>query len=171
MRCFVPVAISLTPDTDVAEARNLSFLAPEILLAQHFGADTIADGPTTFANSEIDALFHRDGLDQLHRHLDVVTGDDHLHPLRQLDRSRHVGRAHIELRAVAVEERRVPPTLFFGEHIHLRLERLVRLGRTRLGQHLPTLDVRALYPTQQTAHVVARLTLVQSLLDNFLSLI
>src|SRR5450755_2109211 len=117
MRCFVPVAISLTPDTDVAEARNLSFLAPEILLAQHFGADTSADGPTTFANSEIDALFHRDGLDQIHRHLDVIAGDDYLHPLSQLDRSRHVGSDKKEKRAVAVDERRVPPPRLYGEHV------------------------------------------------------
>ena len=77
-------------------------------------ADASAHGASTLADGELHALFHRHRLDQLHRHLDVVPRHHHLHPLRQLDRSRHVGGAHVELRPVPVEERRVPPSLFLG---------------------------------------------------------
>ncbi len=96
-------------------------------------ADASADGASPLADGKLHALFHRDGLDQLHRHLDVVPWHHHLHPLRQLDRSRHVGRADVELRPVAVEKRRVPPALFFAQYVHLRLKRLVPLDRPRLG--------------------------------------
>jgi signal transduction protein with GAF and PtsI domain len=43
----------------------------------------------------------------------------------------------------------------------------VRLDRTRLRQHLTTLDVLTLGAAQQHAHVVARLTLVQQLAEHF----
>ena len=96
-------------------------------------ADASADGASTLADGKLHTLFHRDRLDQLHRHLDVVPRHHHLHPLRQLDRSRHVRRANVELRPVPVEKRRVPPSLFFRQHVHLRLKRLVRLDRAWLG--------------------------------------
>src|SRR5258707_9464826 len=120
------------------------------------GADARTNGAPAFANGEVRADFHGHRLDQLDGHLDVITRYDHLHSLRQLDRSRHVRGADVELRTIAVEERRVTPTLFLGEHVDLRLEGHVRLDRTRLGQHLTTLDVRDLHPTQQHAHVIAR---------------
>src|SRR5262249_35601286 len=49
------------------------------------------------------------------------------------------------------------------QHVHLRLELLVRLDRPRLRQHLPPLHVVLLRPPQQRPDVVPRLPLVQEL--------
>src|SRR5579859_6429941 len=138
-----------------------------LMLLYDLGTNPGAHSTTTLANGEVDALFHGNRLDQFHGHLDVIAWHDHFHPFRQFDRTSHVGGAHIELGAIAIEEGGMTPSLFFGEHIHLRLEVLVRLDRPRLGQHLPTLDIRSLHPAQQTAHIVTGLTLIQRLLEHF----
>ncbi len=83
-------------------------------LALDLDADACAHGPSSLTDGKMHALFHRHRLDQLHRHLDVVSGHDHLHSLRQADRSRHIRGAHIELRPVPVEEGRMPPSLLLG---------------------------------------------------------
>ena len=81
-------------------------------------------------------------------------------------RAGHVGRAEVELRPVAVEERRVTAALFLAQHVHLGLELGVRRDRARLGQHLAALDFFALGAAQQHADVVARLALVQQLAEH-----
>ena len=63
----------------------------------------------------------------------------------------HVRRAEVELRPVAVEERRVTAALFLLQHVHLGLELRVRGDRARLRQHLPALHVVALDAAQQAA--------------------
>src|SRR5436305_1336928 len=123
-------------------------------LTDNLGTNASADSATTFTDGELDPLFHRDRLNQLHRHLDVVPWHHHLYPFRQLDRSRHVRCAYIELRSIPIEEGSVASALFFGEHIHLRLKVLVRLDAARLGQHLTALDIGTLNPTQQATDVI-----------------
>src|SRR5207302_404440 len=61
---------------------------------------------------------------------------------------------------------RVPPPLFLGQHVHLRLELRVRLDAPRLRQHHPPLDLFLLHPPQQHAHVVPRHRLVQRLAEH-----
>ncbi len=56
--------------------------------------------------------------------------------LRAAHRARHVRRAHVELRAVVGEERRVAAALLLLQHVHLALELRVRRHRARLGQDL-----------------------------------
>ena len=46
---------------------------------------------------------------------DVVARHDHLGALREVDDAGHVGGAEVELRPVAVEERRVAATLLLGQ--------------------------------------------------------
>src|SRR6202021_917935 len=77
-------------------------------LLDDLGDPTGADGTATLADREPQTLVHGDGLDQLHRDLGVVTGHHHLGALRQRHHTGHVGGAEVELRAVVVEERRVP---------------------------------------------------------------
>src|ERR1700754_1830923 len=60
-------------------ALPIELLACVEQLLQDLGDDTGADGLATLADGEAQALFHRDRADQLHRHLDVVPGHDHLH--------------------------------------------------------------------------------------------
>src|SRR5262245_57921967 len=96
-------------------------------LANNLGTNARAYSTTTLTDGELHALFHRHRLDQFYRHLDVVPRHHHLYPFGQSDRPSHIRCAHIELRSIPVEEGRVASTLFFGEHIHLRLEVLVGL--------------------------------------------
>ena len=60
----------------------------------------------------------------------------------------------------------MPAALLLGQHVHLRGELGVRGDRARLGQHLAALDVVALDAPQQAADVVARLALVEQLLEH-----
>src|SRR3954452_15152947 len=135
-------------------------------LLEDLGDAAGADGSATLTYGEAKALFHGDRLLELHRHLGVVTGHDHLGPLRQVDRAGDVGGPEVELRVVVREERRVPPALVLREHVDLRLEVGVRRDRARLGEHLAALDVFLLGPTEQGADVVAGLALVEDLAEH-----
>src|SRR4029450_1503923 len=61
-------------------------------------------GPAAFADREAQALLHGDRRTEADGHLDVVAGHDHLDTFGQVRRAGDVGRAEIELRAVAGEE-------------------------------------------------------------------
>src|SRR5712691_9184832 len=84
-------------------------------------------------------------------------------PPRQRAHPRHVRRPEVKLRPVPVEERRVPPPLVLPQHVHLRLELLVRLDRPRLRQHLPPLHLVLIDPPEQRPDVVPRPPPVQQL--------
>src|SRR5688572_29151958 len=135
-------------------------------LLQDLGHNAGAHRAAAFADRKAQPLVHRDRRDQLDRHLHVVPRHHHLHPRRQLHRPRHVGRPEVELRPVALEERRVPPPLFLRQHVHLGLEVRVRRDRPRLRQHHPPLDLVLLDAPQQEPHVVPRLPLVQQLAEH-----
>src|SRR5213080_3170790 len=130
-----------------AEGGRSAALARDLL--DDLGDHARADGATTLADGEPQALIHRDRLDELDLHLDVVAGHDHLDALGQLGHARHVGGAEVELRAVAREERRVAPALLLLEDVHLGLELGVRRDRPGLAQHLAALDLLALGAAQQ----------------------
>src|SRR5262249_4115299 len=68
-----------------------------------------------------------------------------------------------KLRAIPIEKRRVPPPLLLPQHVHLRLELLVRRDTPRLRQHLPPLPLVLVHPPQQRPNVVPRPPLVQQL--------
>src|SRR6478736_9716639 len=140
-------------------ARRLELVA----LLNDLRDDAGTHGAAALADRKPQALFHRDRADQLHLHLDVVPGHHHLRALRQLHRSRHVGRAEVELRPIPLEERRVPPALLLRQHVHLALELRVRGDRARLREHLPSLDLLTLRAAQQDTDVVPRPTLVEQL--------
>src|SRR5215204_3709643 len=136
------------------------------VLLDDLGDHARADGAASLADGEAQARVHGDGLDHLDLHLHVVARHDHLGPLGQLRDAGDVGRAEVELRPVAVEERRVAPALFLLEDVHLRLERRVRGDRAGLAQHLAALDLLALDASQQAADVVAGLALVEDLAEH-----
>src|SRR5690606_1945489 len=125
-----------------------------------------AHGPATLTDGELQALFHGDGLDELHLHLGVVTRHDHLGALGEGHDAGHVRRAEVELRAVVVVERGVTATLVLGQDVGLGLELGVRGDRARLDDDLAALDVLALGATQQQADVLARTTLVEQLAEH-----
>src|SRR5205814_9159384 len=74
--------------------------------------------------------------------------------------------AEVELRAVVVEERRVPPAFVLAEDVDLRLEVRVRSRRARLDDDLAALDLLALDAAKKQADVLARLTLVEQLAEH-----
>src|SRR6266511_261952 len=135
-------------------------------LLDDLGHDARADGAAAFADREAETLIHGDRLDQLDLHVRVVARHDHLLALRELDRAGHVRRAEVELRPVAVEERRVAAALVLRQDVDLGLEVRVRGDGARLGEHLAALDVLALDAAQERARIVARLGIVERLLEH-----
>src|SRR5215469_3754188 len=135
-------------------------------LLQNLCDDAGTDGAAALADRKAQPLFHRNRADQLHVHLDVVPGHDHLNARGQLDRPGHIGRAEVELRLIPLEERRMPAPLLLGQHVHLTLKVRVRGDAAGLGQHLATLDFLALRAAQEHPHVVSRLSLIQELAEH-----
>src|SRR5204862_4075275 len=134
-------------------------------LLDDFRDNTGTNSSAALADSEAEALVHRDRLSELDLHVRVVARHDHLLALRELDRSGHVRRPEVELRPVAVEERRVAAALLLRENIDLGLEVRVRRDRLRLGEHLAALDLLALRSAQEHARVVAGLGEVERLVE------
>src|SRR4051794_26430562 len=135
-------------------------------LLDDFGDHARTHRAAALADGEAQAGVHGDRLDQLDRHLNVVARHDHLRALGQVGHAGDVGRAEVELRPVAREERRVAAALLLLQDVDLGLELGVRGDRLRLAQHLAALDVLALGAAKQAAHVVARLTLVEDLAEH-----
>src|SRR5687768_9282292 len=125
-----------------------------------------ADGAAALTNRESQTLLHRDRGDEVDGQRGVVSGHDHLRAFRELRGAGDVGRAEVELRTVAVEERGVTATLFLGQDVDLGLELRVRGDRARLRENLAALDVLALDAAEQEADVVARLTLIEELAEH-----
>src|SRR4029077_1938926 len=112
-----------------------------------------ADRAAPLADGEAHALLHRDRHDQLHLQVHVVSGHHHLRPFRQLRHPRHVRRAEVELRPVAVEKRRVTPPLLLGQDVDLALELRMRLDRPRLPPHPTPLPLPPPCAPKQPAQV------------------
>ena len=87
-------------------------------------------------------------------------------PSGSVDDAGDVRGAEVELRAVVVEERRVPAALVLAQDVDLRLELGVRGDRARLDDDLAALDVLALDAAQQQADVLAGLALVEQLAEH-----
>src|SRR5476649_1833798 len=119
------------------------------ILRYYLSNHTCADGFAAFADGKTQTLLHRDRGDQLHHDLDVVPRHHHLGALRQLHHPSHVPGAKVELRPVALEERRMTAPFLLREHIHLRLELRVRRDAAGLAQDLPALHFLTLRAAQQ----------------------
>ena len=135
-------------------------------LLEDLGDAAGADRAATLADGEAQALLHGDGLDQLNAHVGGVAGHDHVLAVRQGDNTGHVRRTEVELRPVVVEERRVTAALVLGQDVDRALEVGVRRDRARLAADLAALDVLALDATQEQAHVLAGLALVEQLAEH-----
>src|SRR3989442_12226485 len=125
-------------------------------LLDHLDGHAGSDRAATFPDGEAHPLLDRDRGDELDLHVDVVARHHHLGALGQLDLAGHVGGPHVELRAVSLEEWRVPAAPFLGQDVDARVEFGVRLDRAGLGQHLAALDLPTLYATHQVTVAVVR---------------
>src|SRR5438132_3981744 len=135
-------------------------------LLDHLDGYAGSDRAATFTDCEAHPLLDRDRGDELDLHVDVVARHHHLGALGQLDLAGHVRGPHVELRAVSLEERRVPAALLLRQDVDTRIELGVRLDRAGLGQHLAALDLLALDAAQQAADIVARLARIQQLVEH-----
>src|SRR4051812_11668500 len=147
-------------------AANLRWPPPTGVLLGDLGDPARADGAAAFADGEAQTLLHGDGLDQLDLHLGVVARHDHLGALGEGDDAGHVRRTEVELRAVVVEERRVPATLVLAQDVDLRLEVGVRRRRAWLDDDHAALDVLALGATEQQTDVLTGLALIEQLAEH-----
>src|SRR5882724_87891 len=154
---FLPKTFWVIPESPLE--RGLSFVrgSSQKKLLDDLGDDTGTNGLATFTNCEAHLFFQGDGSDELHLDRDVVARHHHLDAFGQHHRAGDVGRAHVELRAVVGEERRVTAALFLLQHVDLARELLVRLDRARLGQHLAALDAFLFDAAEEAADVVASL--------------
>src|SRR5579872_7072096 len=118
-----------------------SFRAPATRLLDDLRDGAGADRPPAFANREPRALLERDRRQELAADRGVVARHHHLDALGQVQRAGDVRRPDIELRTIAVEERRVPPALFLRQDVHLGLELGVRRDRPGLREHLAALHI------------------------------
>src|SRR6478736_4399668 len=143
-----------------------SSLVGSVRSLQDLGDTASTHGTTTLTNREPQTLIHRDRLAELDSDLHIVTRHHHLRATGQLDRAGHVSRTEKELRTIIVEERLVPATLVFVQHIHLTLEIRVRSNRARLAQHLATLHIILTRATKQRTDVVTGLTLIEQLTEH-----
>src|SRR5438270_13531452 len=115
-----------------------------VLLLDDLRGHAGTDRATTFADGEAHPLLDGDRGDELDLHVDVVARHHHLGPLGQLHLAGHVRGPDVELRAVALEERRVPAALFLGYDIDLRGDCGMRLDRAGLWQRPAARAPRAL---------------------------
>src|SRR5690349_17167899 len=84
-------------------------------LLEDLGDDPRAYGTAALSDGEPKALVHCDRVDELDRHLDVVSRHHHLGALREVRNPRDVGRPEVELRPVSGEERSVAAALLLLE--------------------------------------------------------
>src|SRR5207302_10904220 len=83
-----------------------------------------------FANGKPQAFLHRHRRDQLNHQLYVVSRHHHLGARGKLCHSGDIRRAQIKLRAIYLEERRVPSAFFFRQNVNLSFELIVSLTLT-----------------------------------------
>ncbi len=165
VKTLVLVAIIVTLMANSAFKRN-KFSWHFYSLLDDFGYGSGADGAAALADGEAELLLHGDRGDELHVDRHVVARRHHLHAFRELDRASHVRRAEVELRAVAVHERRVAAALLLLQNVDLALEVSVRGDGLRSRENHPADDVLLLRAAEQEAHVVASLRVVEQLAEH-----
>src|SRR5580700_5746457 len=88
-------------------------------LLRDLGNAPRTDGAAALADGETLGLFHRDRSDEIDVDTDVVARHDHFDPLREIDHSGDVRGAEVELRPIAVEERREAAAFVLREDVDL----------------------------------------------------
>src|SRR5690554_738752 len=135
-------------------------------LLDNLGDHAGTNGTAAFTNREAQAIFHGDRSDQGNSHFHVVTRHYHFNAFRQFTRTGYISSPEVELRTVALEERSMTTTFFFGQYVHFTLELGVRLDGARYTQNLTTLNVVTLGTTQQNTDVLTGTTFVQQLAEH-----
>src|SRR5699024_10479373 len=82
------------------------------------------------------------------------------------DNTGNVGGTEVELGTVVVEERGVTAALFLLQNVNLAMELGMRMNGAGLSQNLAALNLSPLDTTEQSADVVASLSVVQQLAEH-----
>ena len=90
------------------------------------GYSTSTNGTSTFTDSEAESFFHSDWLNQLNRHVGVVSRHNHFGSFWKGDNTGHVRGTELELRTVVGVERVVTSTFVLGQDVDLSFEVGVR---------------------------------------------
>src|SRR5215813_2156353 len=125
-------------------------------LRQDFANRARAHGASTFTDREAQAFLHSYRRDQLDRQRYVVARHHHFGACWKFGDSSHVRRSEVELRTIALEERRMTSTFFLRQYVHFSLELRVRRDRCRFGQYHTALHIFLRCATQKQSSVVAR---------------
>ena len=136
-------------------------------LLHDFRHNTSADGTTTFADSEAEALFHGDGVNELDIKGSVIAGHNHFNAFFKSDDTGDVGGTEVELRTIAGEERGMAAAFFLGQNVHFSLELLVGRDALGSGENLAAFHFVTLRAAEQSADVVAGLALIEQLAEHF----
>src|SRR5690554_7574672 len=88
------------------------------ILLDDLGYHAGTNGTAAFTNREAQTIFHGDRSDQGNSHFHVVIRHYHFYAFRQFARTGHVSGPEVELRTVALEERSMTTTFFFGQYVH-----------------------------------------------------
>src|SRR3990167_1556159 len=129
--------------------------------------DSGADGATAFADGEARTHVESDRNAEGDDEFDVIARHDHFHVGRKLYAARDVRRAHVELRLVSFEERRVAASFLFREDVHLGVELRVRGDGAGLSKNLSALNVLALDSTKEKSDVVSGHAFVEEFVEHF----
>ena len=105
-------------------------------------------------------------MNQLYGHLYVIARHTHLGTSWQLANAGNVSCSEVELWTIVVEERSMTAALVLCQNVNLSGKLLVALNRTWLTQTLSSFDFSSLNTTQQSADVVAGLSLVKQLTEH-----
>ena len=136
------------------------------MLFDDLGNTTGTNGATAFTDSEAEAFFHSDRVNEFAAELNIVARHDHFGAFRKVCNTGNVGGAEVELRTIAIEEWGVTATFVLGKDVNLTLEFRVRSNRAGLAENLTTNDVFTLDTTEEAADVVASLSLVEELTEH-----
>ena len=128
---------------------------------------TRAYGTTTLTDSETKTFVQSNLIDQIYFNLNIITRHYHFNAFWQLDFTRAVHRAEIELRTILVTEGSVTTTFFLLEDIDGSLELLVRLDNAGVSNHHTALDFSLVDTTEEETYVVTSFTLIKELAEHF----
>ena len=127
---------------------------------------TRTNGSSAFTDSETKTLLHSYWMNQLYGHLYVIARHTHLNTRWQIANASNVSCSEVELWTIVVEERSMTAALVLCQNVNLSGKLVVALNRTWLAQTLSSFDFSSLNATQQSADVVASLSLVKQLTEH-----
>jgi len=135
-------------------------------LFDDLGNDTSSNGLATLADGEAETLLNGHLGDHFDGDHGVLTGEDHLLAVLEVEGGSDVAGAEVKLGAVVADKGGVTSTLLFLQNVELGRELLVDRNCARGADDHAAADVLPLHTTEQGAEVITSLTPVKLLLEH-----